>query len=68
VRGATNAFQEYIEGKAVSIHAPREGSDFLGIKDDIHQLLVSIHAPREGSDLLRLCCMFQITRFNPRSP
>ena len=34
----------------VSIHAPREGSDFKSIQDIIKST-VSIHAPREGSDI-----------------
>jgi len=33
----------------VSIHAPNEGSDYVG-KHIIHLYLVSIHAPNEGSD------------------
>ena len=33
----------------ISIHAPREGSDFIGCAMDLIHL-ISIHAPREGSD------------------
>ena len=40
---------------AISIHAPREGSDPM---DEIGQgqKRISIHAPREGSDR---CCMVE---------
>ena len=33
----------------ISIHAPREGSDF-GVFIALYHHLISIHAPREGSD------------------
>ena len=36
--------------EAISIHAPREGSDDLPSLLQFLQLLISIHAPREGSD------------------
>ena len=35
---------------AISIHAPREGSDHMGHFDGFQPLDISIHAPREGSD------------------
>src|SRR5699024_8038944 len=35
----------------ISIHAPREGSDYMGHFDGFQPLDISIHAPREGSDL-----------------
>ena len=34
----------------ISIHAPREGSDFPLIYDALPHAEISIHAPREGSD------------------
>ena len=37
-------------GKAISIHAPREGSDFDQVIVRLHPFFISIHAPREGSD------------------
>ena len=50
VRGATNTYDNPELLKGISIHAPRERSDFfyniLTIVADI-----SIHAPRERSDL-----------------
>ena len=49
--GATNADFAIDDGYAVSIHAPRRGSDlalyFFGSGN-----LVSIHAPRRGSDII----------------
>ena len=33
----------------ISIHAPREGSDYVD-EEDYEELGISIHAPREGSD------------------
>ena len=39
----------HILRQAISIHAPREGSD-AGPRFDVHRLAISIHAPREGSD------------------
>ena len=39
-------------GKKISIHAPREGSD--AGRDDLREGVgISIHAPREGSDSAR---------------
>ena len=49
-RGATQAGVEGVDGIAISIHAPREGSD----ADRAAQAAadaISIHAPREGSDM-----------------
>ena len=39
---------------AISIHAPREGSDVLLLMVCNGRFQISIHAPREGSDLERL--------------
>ena len=53
---------------AISIHAPREGSDRAVGYDFDGISAISIHAPREGSDVnagVLKCCM---TNFNPRSP
>ena len=36
----------------ISIHAPREGSDFRFLTF-FSAMVISIHAPREGSD----CCL-----------
>ena len=38
---------------SVSIHAPREGCDYLGVDLDEFVSSVSIHAPREGCDKLQ---------------
>ena len=67
VRGATLYRSRGRAEGAVSIHAPREGSD-QGTRGADQRTQVSIHAPREGSDCAspRLSC--NQTRFNPRSP
>ncbi len=67
VKGATVAISSMNSMGAISIHAPREGSDVYGIhaRED---LFISIHAPREGSDdLIHLVNVRQFY-FNPRSP
>ena len=49
-RGATIAQQRYEENlKAISIHAPRTGSDARGRRKTSGSR-ISIHAPRTGSD------------------
>ena len=48
-RGATFFFGTLFGHKAISIHAPREGSDFPVFPDQPVRT-ISIHAPREGSD------------------
>ena len=49
VRGAT-PHPELVSGcHPISIHAPREGSDFM-VSRPLMVKIISIHAPREGSD------------------
>ena len=36
--------------KSISIHAPNEGSDFIGQPTFAYVTDISIHAPNEGSD------------------
>ena len=50
-RGATKDRRRFPGGAAISIHAPREGSDLQRSKIMFTFCLISIHAPREGSDL-----------------
>ena len=52
VRGATRPRGADVPGVAISIHAPREGSDGVTPEPD-YQGQISIHAPREGSDVRR---------------
>ena len=52
---------------AISIHAPREGSDIKAIYDK-GKRAISIHAPREGSDLFTSISGRGRRDFNPRSP
>ena len=50
--GATNAATTGYGAHAISIHAPRMGSDIA--KNDVLKLSqISIHAPRMGSDVRR---------------
>ena len=37
----------------ISIHAPREGGDFLILSKVVPSAVISIHAPREGGDVAR---------------
>ena len=50
VRGATGLKVPSDRTIAISIHAPREGSDRLSSAPRIIVAVISIHAPREGSD------------------
>ena len=51
----------------VSIHAPREGCDFLH-SASAHVVLVSIHAPQEGCDVVLEGTVHARGRFNSRTP
>ena len=53
---------------SISIHAPREGSDFTVPNCYPVALRISIHAPREGSDIVSEGERLIPTNFNPRSP
>ena len=48
-RGATVPIWAFLRDTAISIHAPREGSD-AEIEQRKKDSIISIHAPREGSD------------------
>ena len=52
---------------AISIHAPREGSDDVGQMSSV-AYYISIHAPREGSDSFNFCncCTTSISIHAPR--
>ena len=52
---------------AISIHAPRGGSDFKR-KLDLLFPEISIHAPRGGSDVVSVIQAVNVYNFNPRSP
>ena len=65
-RGATDQSASYCVPDSISIHAPREGRDFILFLLALG-LMISIHAPREGRDLRmdlhdRLIQEFQSTR------
>ena len=48
-RGATCAVLRGECAEAISIHAPRTGSD-LSLESELTRMAISIHAPRTGSD------------------
>ena len=49
-RGATTDGMTPDSPRVISIHAPREGSDYLSLCWVFRIHYISIHAPREGSD------------------
>ena len=67
VRGATNAYAARDLDGHISIHAPREGSDYSRQWAN-RCMLISIHAPREGSDSNPFRRGGLNINFNPRSP
>ena len=69
MRGATRRLRARPRSPdAISIHAPRAGSD--PVLGDLAREAetISIHAPRAGSDLFRHYSAQQYENFNPRSP
>ena len=59
--------QRFAVRVAISIHAPRTGSDRKQVARELG-LSISIHAPRTGSDCTAHCSTARRTDFNPRSP
>ena len=57
-------FDEFIP---ISIHAPREGGDYVALME-IGSIIISIHAPREGGDLELPQSEITHLDFNPRPP
>ena len=53
---------------AISIHAPRTGSDTIFAIRHSARKLISIHAPRTGSDRAFPSILHSDGNFNPRSP
>ena len=51
-RGATNFPEKSCIFIDISIHAPREGGDFVLFLFLLPVLRISIHAPREGGDVM----------------
>ena len=66
--GATTADFYRPEVPAISIHAPRMGSDSESFDKRAVFADISIHAPRMGSDRERRTARTGSTHFNPRSP
>ena len=50
MRGATGDSDKQMRIISISIHAPREGCDEIGLRVVIIFPAISIHAPREGCD------------------
>ena len=67
-RGATVFFIACSPVNAISIHAPRVGSDHKIPRSLCRFAVISIHAPREGSDSARATPHTVPKNFNPRSP
>ena len=68
VRGATTILCSGQFRFIISIHAPREGCDYINTTTINGLLLISIHAPREGCDIPSDgTCMMRYD-FNPRTP
>ena len=53
---------------SVSIHAPREGCDYIAWGVDNSSLFVSIHAPREGCDVTMYSIILSTIRFQFTHP
>ena len=68
VGGATVRRRENPAAQAISIHAPRGGSDLENDKKRLNTLSISIHAPRGGSDQSSGLLPQMQHHFNPRSP
>ena len=68
VRGATAEIRGLPAEGWISIHAPREGSDYLHYIPILCDGAISIHAPREGSDWPASGYPPAFVYFNPRSP
>ena len=67
VRGATIHYQQCVQQRRISIHAPRAGCD--PARDTfLVTAAISIHAPRAGCDELRGCIRLHGLHFNPRTP
>ena len=67
VWGATRADALLAQHLAISIHAPRVGSDFGALEHE-QRREISIHAPRVGSDSPFSPSRSAAVYFNPRSP
>ena len=65
--GATQDVKSVARPRAISIHAPRGGSDRRAPKPR-NKKVISIHAPRGGSDWMLALHTRRRCHFNPRSP
>ena len=67
-RGATDTRRRPNIRSWISIHAPREGSDWVVQTHYDAASKISIHAPREGSDITHIITTTFLLYFYPRSP
>ena len=66
-RGATARVRSLMELMRISIHAPREGGDYVFAASN-KTAAISIHAPREGGDCTGRYIARPCRHFNPRPP
>ena len=66
-RGATFGSDEWVIIGAISIHAPRTGSDGSFFYKNARQREISIHAPRTGSDV-EFCVVNDIPTISIHAP
>ena len=66
-RGATKRIRPNDCYFTISIHTPREGSDWAD-DDENWTYNISIHTPREGSDSISASQVVPLPNFNPHSP
>ena len=64
-RGATARVRSLMELMRISIHAPREGGDYVFAASN-KTAAISIHAPREGGDCTGRYIARPCRHFNPR--
>ena len=67
-RGATFGGASPSPYKAISTHAPREGSDQARGPQKARRQEISTHAPREGSDLSRCLSIDTCERISTHAP
>ena len=67
VKAATYLLSPEMDGKAISIHAAREGGD-PSVYVFRPQATISIHAAREGGDPSARAFLETVCYFNPRRP
>ena len=67
MKAATADNPKILPVSKISIHAAREGGDYLN-NDNIAELMISIHAAREGGDTPNSLCCFMSQTFQSTPP